>query len=266
MAKWYDQSEGESIACGEGQRGPGMSDKPLDIEPIAKREALPAQIVRQLAGLVRRGELQPGDRLPAERALAEQLGVGRPTLREALRALQLLGVLDIRHGGGVFVSELQPDTLLGPLHFFLNLEPHDIGTVLEARRIIEGAVLAFVAGVIDDSALAKLESNLEAFRVLVESSEQDGAVAAAEINKLAEEFRSIIENAVGNPILNRAVTSLDILSTATRYHITEKSSLRQLLVNHRRIVAALAAHDPDAARRALEAHIDYLCEICGVDG
>ena len=243
-----------------------MPDKPLDIEPIAKREALPEQIVRQLAGLVRRGELQPGDRLPAERALAEQLGVGRPTLREALRALQLLGVLDIRHGGGVFVSELQPDTLLGPLHSFLRLEPHDIGTVLEARRIIEGAVLAFVARVIDDPALANLERNLQSFGVLVESSEQDGPVAAAEINKLAEEFRSIIENAVGNPILNRAVTSLDILSTATRYRMTEKSSLRQLLVNHRRIVAALAAHDPDAARRALEAHIDYLCEVCGVDG
>ena len=262
MTSW----EGESIACGEGQRGPGMPDKPLDIQPITKREGLPEQIVRQLAGLVRRGELQPGDRLPAERALAEQLGVGRPTLREALRALQLLGVLDIRHGGGVFVSELQPDTLLGPLHSFLSLERHDIGTVLEARRIIEGAVLAFVAGVIDDSSLAKLELNLTAFQALVEAGQQDGPVAAAEINKLAEEFRTIVEDAVGNPILNRAVTSLDILSTATRYRITEKGSLRQLLVNHRRIVAALAAHDPDAARRALEAHIDYLREIYGVDG
>ncbi|HET6629729.1 MAG TPA: FadR/GntR family transcriptional regulator [Woeseiaceae bacterium] len=240
-----------------------MPDKTLEIEPIVKREALPEQIVRQLAGLVRRGELQPGDRLPAERALAEQLGVGRPTLREALRALQLLGVLDIRHGGGVFVSELQPDTLLGPLHSFLSLERHDVGTVLEARRIIEGAVLAFVARVIDERSLAKLEKNLQDFHALVDSGE-DEQIAGARINKLAEEFRVIVEDSVGNPILNRAVTSLDILSTATRYRITERGSLQQLLVNHRRIVAALAAHDPDVARRALEAHIDYLCEICDV--
>lgn len=241
-----------------------MPDKTLDIQPIAKREALPEQIVRQLAGLVRRGELQPGDRLPAERALAEQLGVGRPTLREALRALQLLGVLDIRHGGGVFVSELQPDTLLGPLHSFLSLERHDVGTVLEARRIIEGAVLAFVARVIDEPSLAKLDKNLEAFQALVDSVDGE-QVAGDRINKLAEEFRTIVAESVGNPILNRAVTSLDILSTATRYRMTERGSLQQLLVNHRRIVAALAAHEPDAARQALEAHIDYLCGICDVE-
>lgn len=240
-----------------------MIHKPLELEPLAKREALPEQIVRQLAGLVRRGELQPGDRLPAERALAGQLGVGRPTLREALRALQLLGVLDIRHGGGVFVSELQPDTLLGPLHSFLSLERHDLGTVLEARRIVEGAVLAFVAKIIDDRSIGMLETNLREFQALVEAGGDD-QVEAARINKLAEAFRGIIQDAVDNPILNRAVASLDILSTATRYRMTAKGSLQQLLVNHQRIVAALAAHDPAAARQALEAHIDYLCEICDV--
>src|SRR5690606_12187822 len=97
-----------------------MTDRPLNIEPLVPREALAEQIVRQIADLTKRGELKPGDRLPAERVLAAKFRVGRPTLREALRALKLLGVLDIRHGGGVFVSELQPDTLLGPLHSFLD--------------------------------------------------------------------------------------------------------------------------------------------------
>ncbi len=240
-----------------------MPDKKLDIEPISKREALPQQIVRQLAELLQRGDLQPGDRLPAERALAGQLGVGRPTLREALRALQLLGFLDIRHGGGVFVAELQPDALLGPLHSFPGLGQHDLGTVLEARRIVEGAVLAFAATVIDDRSLAKLERNLQAFEAVLGSG-GDEQVAATRINKLAEEFRAIVEDAVDNPILNRAVASLDILSTATRYRMTEPELLKQVLANHRRIVAALAAHDPDAARQALEAHLDHLCEVSGV--
>ncbi|MGH8167925.1 MAG: FadR/GntR family transcriptional regulator, partial [Woeseiaceae bacterium] len=109
-----------------------MPKKKLDIEPVSKRQALPEQIVRQLIGLVRSGALKPGDRLPAERALADELGVGRPTLREALRALQLLGILDIRHGGGVFVSELEPDTLLGPLDLFVSLDRHNLDTILEA--------------------------------------------------------------------------------------------------------------------------------------
>src|SRR5690606_5354146 len=115
----------------------------------------------------------------------------------------------------------------------------------------------------DERSLAKLERNLEAFQALVDSGDDEQA-AGTRINKLAEEFRATIVEAVDNPILNRAVTSLDILSTATRYRMTEKSSLSQLLVNHRRIVAALAARDPDAARRALEAHIAYLGEICDV--
>jgi DNA-binding FadR family transcriptional regulator len=242
---------------------PIMADKPLEFEPLAKREALSEQIVHQLTALVKRGDLQPGDRLPAERTLAEQLGVGRPTLREALRALQLLGILDIRHGGGVFVAELQPDTLLGPLQGFLNLERHDLATVLEARRIVEGAVLAFVANVIDDCSLAKLEANLLQFQALVEST-RDEEPDLSKINKLAEQFRAIIADAIDNPILNRALASLDILSTATRYRMTERGSLVQLLDNHRRIVEALAAHDPAAARRALEANIDYLCDTCDV--
>lgn len=219
--------------------------------------------MRQLAGLVKRGELEPGDRLPAERVLAEMLGVGRPTLREALRALQLLGIVDIRHGGGVFISELQPDTLLGPLHSFLAVDRHDIGTVLEARRVIEGALLAFVARIIDERALARLDANLAKFETIVEAPDEGGP-DRGNINALAEEFRAIIDEAVDNPILTRALTTLDILSTATRYRMTALGSLQQLLANHRRIVETLRAHDPAAAQRALEAHIDYLCDICGV--
>lgn len=240
-----------------------MTQKPLDIEPLVRREPLAEQIVRQLAGLVKRGELRPGDRLPAERLLAERLGVGRPTLREALRALQLLGIVDIRHGGGVFVSELQPDTLLGPLHSFLAVDRHDIATVLEARRVIEGALLAFVARMIDEPALEQLDQNLEQFRRIVERT-GEGEPDGRQINALAEDFRSIIEASVDNPILTRAVTTLDILSTATRYRITGRGSLARLLENHRKIVAALRARDPAAAQAALEAHIDYLCELCDV--
>jgi GntR family transcriptional repressor for pyruvate dehydrogenase complex len=240
-----------------------MKKKPLDIAPVLKREALPEQIVRQLVALVRSGELQPGDRLPAERALADSLGVGRPTLREALRALQLLGLLDIRHGGGVFVSELQPDTLLGPLHLFLSLDSHNLATILEARKVIEGALLAFVAKTIDDSVIAQLKANLAEFERAVERS-RENELDPVRLNELAQEFRGIIESAVDNPILARAVKSLDVLSAAGRSRITTSGSLKRLLENHRRMVEALVHHDSIAAQQALEAHIDYMSEICDV--
>lgn len=240
-----------------------MKKKTLEIAPLLKREALPAQIVRQLVALVRSGELEPGDRLPAERALAGSLGVGRPTLREALRALQLLGILDIRHGGGVFVSELQPDTLLGPLHLFLSLDSHNLKTILEARKVIEGALLAFVAKTVDDDTLARLQANLAEFERTIEQYQEE-ELDPARLNELAQEFRGIIENAVDNPILTRAVKSLDVLSAASRSRSIARGSLRRLLENHRRMVEALVRHDPVAAQQALEAHIDYVSDICNV--
>lgn len=241
-----------------------MTQKLFDIEPLAEREALPEQVVRRLAGLVKRGALKPGDRLPAERALADQLGIGRPTLREALRALKLLGIVDIRHGGGVFVSELQPDELLGPLRSFWSIERHHLATVLEARRVIEGAVLAFVARTIDDHSLRKLQANLDEFQKLAERT-RDEADVVSKCDELAKQFRAVIQDAADNPILTRAVTSLDILTTTTRRGLTSRTSLQRLLDNHRHIVAALAAHDPEAAQRALEAHIDYLCELYDIE-
>jgi GntR family transcriptional repressor for pyruvate dehydrogenase complex len=233
------------------------------IAPVIKREALPEQIVRQLVGLVQSGELKPGDRLPAERTLAEELGVGRPTLREALRALQLLGILDIRHGGGVFVAALQPDTLLGPLHLFVSLDHHNLDTILEARKVIEGALLAFVARIIDDRAIDGLRANLQEFERAVEES-RDGKIDAGRFDELAQQFRSIVEESVDNPILVRAAKSLDVLSAATRDRITQAGSLERLLENHRHMVEALVRHDPDAVQQALEAHIDYLAEVCAV--
>ena len=240
-----------------------MKKKSLEIAPLLRREALPEQIVRQLVALVRSGELKPGDKLPAERTLADSLGVGRPTLREALRALQLLGILDIRHGGGVFVSELQPDTLLGPLHLFLSLDPHSLDTILEARKVIEGALLAFVAKTIDDGAIAQLKANLAEFERVVERSRAQD-LDPARLNELAQDFRGIIEAAVDNPILTRAVKSLDLLSAATRSRISATGSLERLLENHRRMVEALVRHDSVAAQQALEAHIDYVSEICNL--
>lgn len=234
--------------------------KTLDIAPITRREALSAQIVRQLLAMLRSGELEPGDRLPAERALADQLGVGRPTLREALRALQLLGILDIRHGGGVFVSRMEPDALLGPVPLLLSLDEHDLDTILEARKVIEGALLAFVARSIDDALIERLEANLAKLEELLEES---AVIDKSRVHELAREFRGMIEEAVDNPILIRAVKSLDVLSGATRDRLLAAGSLQQLLINHRRIVQALIRHDPVAAQQALEEHIDYLLEVAG---
>ena len=93
----------------------------LSGEVPLKRAGLTEMLVARILGLVTTGNLKPGDQLPPERRLAETFDVSRPTLREALRALAVLGVIEVRHGGGVFVSQLEASDLLAPLTFFLTL-------------------------------------------------------------------------------------------------------------------------------------------------
>src|SRR5690242_12175666 len=94
-------------------------------------------VVDRMLDLLKTGMLRAGDRLPSERELIEIFGVSRPSLREALRALAMLGVVDTRHGGGAYISDLEPRTLLAPLDFFLSLSQANLADAFESRRIVE---------------------------------------------------------------------------------------------------------------------------------
>ena len=87
-----------------------------------KRESLAEIVARRILDMVTAKILKPGDQLPPERDLAEQLNVSRPSVREAVRGLSILGVIKSRHGGGAYITDLDGDALLGPIRFFLSLE------------------------------------------------------------------------------------------------------------------------------------------------
>src|SRR5215475_1498571 len=88
--------------------------------PIHKQD-LRQRVVGQIVELIRTGNLRPGDRLPSERELVEIFGISRPSLRESMRALSVLGIIESRHGGGAFVTELDATAMLAPLDLFLAL-------------------------------------------------------------------------------------------------------------------------------------------------
>src|SRR5258707_8170434 len=101
------------------------------------KEGMAQTVVNRILDLVRTGNLRAGDRLPSERQLIDILDISRPSLREALRALSMLGVIESRHGGGAFVSNLEARTLLAPLDFFLSLSETNLADTFESRRIVE---------------------------------------------------------------------------------------------------------------------------------
>ena len=218
-----------------------------NLTPI-KRQPVAEQVAQRLLGLIQAGNLKPGQQLPPERELATMLDVSRPSLREALRALSLLGVLRIRQGGGVFVSALDPQSLLEPLHFFISLDSERLEELFDARILVEAGIARIAATRISQEAIDRLRKCVD-----FEAHELDDADRFIQSDV---EFHRIIFDAVDNPFLIRIATSLHILGRASREitgHIP--GVIPQSLKDHKKILAAMIARDPDKAAAAMEAHL-----------
>ena len=213
------------------------------------REAVPQQIVSRLLDLIQQRHLGPGDRLPAERDLAATMGVSRSSLREALRALTVLGVTEMRHGTGTYVSSLSPELLVRPLSFVLSLSDGGFEQLFEARKIVEPAMAALAAERVDDATLERLDGLASRAAAALDDEE---AFMVADV-----ELHDTIRFAAGNAILGRFMESIAALGLASRQATNPSRSLRaQSVEDHKGIVAALRRRDPETAAAAMRRHLE----------
>jgi GntR family transcriptional repressor for pyruvate dehydrogenase complex len=217
------------------------------VKPL-RRAGLTEMLVARILGLVTAGNLEAGDQLPSERKLAETFNVSRPTLREAIRALAVLGVLEIRHGGGIFVSKLGAAELLQPLTFFLTLRSTEVEKLYDARQLIEGDIAARAARAAGPDDVAALDKLI---------AEQEAVTASPEAYRDVDTaFHQRLAALADNEFLARAAQSLNILGLEFRKIASETPSvIRQSIADHRAIVAALEGHDAEGARVAMAAHM-----------
>jgi GntR family transcriptional repressor for pyruvate dehydrogenase complex len=213
------------------------------------REALPDQIAARVISLIGERHLKPGDRLPPERELAQAMGVSRSSLREALRALSLLGVTEMRHGDGTYLTALDPDALMRPFGLVLALSDGQLQELFEARRVIEPGLAALAAARADDE-------TLEALRLCVGESaatvEDEDAFMRADL-----ELHSLIARAASNSILWHVIGSISGMGIASRRRTNPLPGLReQSAEDHREIVDAIEARDPAAAAAAMLRHLE----------
>jgi DNA-binding FadR family transcriptional regulator len=238
--------------------------QPQVLQPV-RRTSIAEQVATQIINLIQSGNLKAGDRLPSERKLAMQLGIGRPALREATRALSMLGILEIQHGGGIFVSALTPQDLFGPLHMYIGLDKSNVAAINEAREVIEGGVMAHIAADFPVHLLQRLQQLVDEMEVYFEQREDHG-LDPERVQRDAQAFRDILAQSIQNPILLRALEGIDVLSAATRTNLTGLSrSWKPLIESHRRIVKALEQRDPKAARRSVREHIETLAGLYQVE-
>ncbi|TPJ34726.1 FadR family transcriptional regulator [Mesorhizobium sp. B2-6-5] len=210
-------------------------------------------VVNRILDLVRTGMLRSGDRLPSERELIEILNISRPSLREAIRALSTLGVVDSRHGGGAYITSLDARTLLAPLDFFLSLTPSNLADVFESRRIIEIEIAR-------KAAVNAGDADVEALNGMLVAHENVLADPVG-FRILDAQFHGRLWHMSGNTVLDRIAYGLYNMGLDVRRRATEDIALiRRSLGEHKRIVRAVADHDAVGAAEAMSAHLDHIEE------
>ena len=209
-------------------------------------------VIQELKRLVVEGVLGPGSRLPIEKELAAQLGVSRGSLREGVRALVHLGVLETRQGDGTYVTELDAGRLLSPLGFLAEL-PTNAAELLGVRRILEAESAALAALSIDDEALEFLA---EALARADSALKPSGTDVEAFLDADAD-FHIRIARSTGNSALAALIENLIGRTERTRVirAMSERGAVRSTQTEHYAILAQLKRHDPQRARIRMEAHL-----------
>ncbi|MDN4613910.1 FadR/GntR family transcriptional regulator [Leifsonia sp. F6_8S_P_1B] len=211
--------------------------------------AVTDEAISAIKAMILSGELAPGQRLPPEKELSERLGLSRNSLREAVKSLEVIRVLDVRRGDGTYVTSLEPRLLLEALSFVVDL--HRDATVLEileVRRVLEPYAAAAAARRMTPERLEELEAELAS------------ADAAAGVDALVAHdlrFHGLISSASGNEYLAGLLDGLSGGTVRARVWrgITEEHAAERTLAEHRAILDALKAGDPDLVRAAVTLHI-----------
>ena len=209
------------------------------------------QVAEQIRRLISQGRLKPGDLLPPERDLAVKLGVGRSSVRDAVRTLEVMGILEPRQGHGTVVRDLSTDALVVPLASVLTRKREMVAELLDVRRILEPALAARAARNASDDEIAELEEILRR----QEQKLQRGEPAIEEDSQ----FHYALALAARNSVLQRVLDVLmDLLRESRTRSLQVPGRLERSYAGHRRILRAVKRRDAKAAENAMNQHLSEI--------
>lgn len=228
----------------------------MELTPI-RTKRLYEEIVEQIKRLIADGRLKPGDRLLAERELADRFQVSRASVREAIRTLEMLGIIDIRPGEGTFIRETDSDDIIRPLAMFLAVERSSALDMFEMRRIFETSTASLAAERATPEELDQIEASLESMkeRLNVQDSEKGEEFDAA--------FHFAIAEAAHNSLLTRLFKTVSgdfakANSAARRQlYLDNVKNAQRIIDQHSEILAAIRSGSPKAAAKAMLTHLKF---------
>ncbi|MBD3942170.1 FadR family transcriptional regulator [Microbacterium sp. NEAU-LLC] len=211
--------------------------------------AVTDEAISKIKDMIVRGELTPGSRLPPEKELAERLGLSRSSMREAVKALEVIRVLDVRRGDGTYVTSLEPKLLLEAISFVVDL--HDDDSLLEifaVRRVLESHATGLAAQRAELADVAALEAELTTAALETDID----ALVAHDVR-----FHAAIARLGGNGYLAGLLESLTSQTVRARAWrgLTQAGATERTLAEHQAILDAIADHDVELATAAAQVHI-----------
>jgi GntR family transcriptional regulator, transcriptional repressor for pyruvate dehydrogenase complex len=220
---------------------------------VVRRNKVYEEVAKQIERLILK-KLKPGDKLPSERELAEILQVSRSSIRDAIRSLELVGLVEPRQGAGTIVRERSPESSVNPFTDTLKRRQELVTELLDFRKMLEPPLAARAA----THASAEDISEMEEILQRQEEKQDQGNVASAE----DAEFHYSIALASGNSVVLKVIdTLMDLLRETRENSLQVLGRSQKSLAGHRRILAAIKRHDAEAAKAAMRRHIEDVEEI-----
>jgi GntR family transcriptional regulator, transcriptional repressor for pyruvate dehydrogenase complex len=215
---------------------------------IIRRNKVYEDVARQIERLILK-KLRPGDKLPSERELAETLAVSRSSIRDAIRSLELMGMVEPRQGAGTIVREITPNSVANPLANALKRKEELMSELLDFRRIIEPPLAARAATHASIEEIGEMEDILERQKIKLRKGESTIPEDS--------EFHYAIAMASGNSVVLKVLDILmDLLRETRERSLQAEGRPQKSLAGHRRILAAVKRHDAQGAKVAMQQHIE----------
>jgi len=229
------------------------SDDSRLITPI-KKTRVAEEVADRIRVLMLDGTFPPGEPLPSERHLAERFGVSRGSIRDALRTLETIGLLETRHGQGTFPHELSVDRLVAPLASVMAYRADLQDELLDVRRMFEPAVARVAALRATDEDLADLQRILETQRQKLKTGQ------SAIVEDTA--FHAILARSTRNRVVMSIMATLnDLLVDSRTQSLLQKGRPARSIDGHEAVVAALRRRDAEGASQSMYNHIDQIADL-----
>ena len=237
-----------------------MPEKKNLLKKQLHKDSVVNQVVKQITDSIIAGDLKPGDKLPTEPELCENFGIGRNSVREAIKILEAYGVVYIKRAEGTFVNDSYNPKMLDPMLYGILLDKNLRINIIQVRKVLDTGMLYQIISMITDEKMDKIQQEFESLKTVVLGE----GVAAKQVLQADVDFHRALVESTGNPILCNMHEYVDRITTPSREKtvelVLEKNQAEKFILLHQKIINLLLEKNYQNIESVLAEHYQFWVE------